>query len=120
MASTAYLESRFPEIIAAMDLRVEEALAMGADAVVKLSKDRCPVGATGNLKDSIHAEAIPSNASYSSWQVVAGNSEAFYGHMVENGTSGQTAHPPHPFLVPSFEELRPTIVQMIEHMLLGL
>jgi HK97 gp10 family phage protein len=80
-----------------MKLRVTGAAREGAEAVAVRAKERAPVE-TGALRDAIHVEKDSKPFTYN---VVAGVKEAFYGHMVEFGTSHSSAHP---FLVPAAEE----------------
>ncbi len=72
-----------------------------ADAIAEDAKGRVPV-ATGKLRDAIHVE----RKGLAEYVVIAGDDEAFYGHMVEFGTRRQ---PPHPFLTPAAEAHRVTL-----------
>lgn len=94
------LKSRFPQLTVEMNARVEAAMVEGRKAVVEAAQARVPVN-TGRLRDAIHAEDD---------KVVAGNREAFYGHLVEYGTSGIPARP---FLTPALEETKPRIVTLV-------
>lgn len=107
----AILESRFPQIIVEIPALVDRALETGAKSIVEAAQARVPV-ATGDLRASIHAEREGSD-----WAVVAGNSQVFYGHLVEFGTS-QT--PARPFLTPAAEEQMPVVTALVGKALKGL
>jgi HK97 gp10 family phage protein len=94
------LKSRIPEIAAEMEARLEATLEAAGELIVKGAKERVPVE-SGRLRDAIHVETTAKGVS-----VVAGSTEAFYGHMVENGT---THSAPHPFLVPAAEAAKDEI-----------
>lgn len=96
--SEVKLTSRFPQISRELRPRVAAATKLGAEAIAQEAKNRVPVR-NGTLRDAIHVE-FKGDAD---WAVVAGNSKAFYGHMVEHGT---TRAPAHPFLIPAFEARR--------------
>lgn len=104
--SYAVLESRIPEIIAGLPLKLDGVAEAGADLVVGDAKEKVDVD-TGRLKDRIHKEKIKKGT----WAAVAGDEEAFYGHMLEHGT---THSPPHPFLIPAMEEDRPEVIALAE------
>ena len=93
--------SRIPKITAEMQLKLDEAVAVGAEIVAASARQRVPV-ATGKLRDAIHVEQEDGGAA-----VVAGNTEVFYGHIVEHGGAHSPAHP---FLIPAAEESREKIV----------
>lgn len=80
---------------------VEEAIRDGAEIVVGRAKLRAPVE-TGALKAAIHSELT-----HNGYEVVAGNHDVFYGHLVEHGTHHSAAQP---FLVPALEESRKDII----------
>jgi HK97 gp10 family phage protein len=65
------------------------------------ARDRVPV-ATGRLRDAIHVEHDGGG-----FEVRAGNTEVFYGHIVEHG-GAYTA--PQPFLIPALEASRAKVV----------
>ena len=94
------LTSRIPEIVAELNAAVEAAAKAGAEQVAEAARQRVPVD-TGKLRDAIHTQTDADG----SW-VIAGNKKAFYGHIVEHGS---VHTPPHPFLVPAFEETRGAI-----------
>lgn len=93
----ATLISRIPEIIGEIPGAVTDAMRATADAVADGARERVPVD-SGSLRDAIHVEEIPDG-----FRVVAGDTEAFYGHIVEHGG---TRTPPRPFLVPALEAER--------------
>lgn len=99
------LKSRLPEIALELGPLTSEGLNEGAKLIVEAAKQRVPVE-SGRLRDAIHIEDEGQGIA-----VVAGNNEAFYGHMVEHGT---THSPPHPFLVPAFEETKVEVAAAVE------
>jgi HK97 gp10 family phage protein len=107
----AFLKSRFPSIIAQLPARADESVEQAAQAVADAARERVPVD-TGTLRDSIHV--IQQGDDY---VVVAGNNKAFYGHMVEHGTSHSGAHP---FLIPALEQVRAQIEARIRAGMSGL
>lgn len=99
------LHSRFPQIAAELPVRVGTALEPAAEAIQEAAKQRVPV-ATGRLRDAIHVR----KDNVLAYSVVGGDDEAFYGHMVEHGTSKNA---PHPFLVPAAEEQRDHVEHLV-------
>ena len=92
------LKSRFPVIIAELGPRMNAVAREGAELIAQRAKQRVPVGAPEvHLRDAIHVE----DEKRGSYLVVAGDTDAWYGHLVEFGT---THSAPRPFLLPSFEE----------------
>ena len=100
------LRNRFPLIIAQLEPRMDAAARMGAEAIQGRAKQRVPVE-TGALRDAIHVEH-PDTGTYA---VVAGDTDAWYGMLVEHGTK---RNPPHPFLVPALEESVDEIVSVAQ------
>jgi HK97 gp10 family phage protein len=96
--------NRFPQIIATLDPRVDVAVRLGAQAVEADARSRVPVD-SGSLRDAIHTEKGEGGH-----LVVAGDSNVFYGHLVELGTSRV---PPRPFLIPALEARRDEIVGLV-------
>lgn len=95
------LKSRLPQIIAELPLRIDAIARAAAEAVEERAKNRVPVR-SGKLRDAIHTE----RQALGEYMVIAGNTEAFYGHIVEHGG----AHTPaQPFMVPAAEDVRPEI-----------
>ena len=84
---------------------VEDAIQQGAELVAERARMRAPIE-TGALKASIHTEL-----EHNGYSVVAGDSDVFYGHLVEHGTSHSAAQP---FLVPALEDSRKEIVKLAE------
>lgn len=104
-------KSRIPRITIELEGHLEAAVKAAAALVAARARDRVPVN-TGRLRDAIHVEEGASEAT-----VVAGDTEAFYGHIVEHGG----AHtPPHPFMVPAAEESRGEIAELGKRALRGL
>lgn len=95
------LRSRFPSIVRNLDNEVDPAILATAEAIAQGAKDRVPVE-TGALRDAIHV-ARHGEGNYS---VIAGDDDAFYGHIIEHGGVNT---PPHPFLVPAAEAERDNI-----------
>lgn len=104
------LRSRLPEIAVEIRLVVEDAIEAGAETVAEEAKARVPVN-TGRLRDAIHTDREPGGV-----YVVAGDDEAWYGHLVEHGT---VRTPPRPFLVPSLDDQRDGIVEHVRSRLKG-
>ncbi len=104
----ATLKSRIPEIIATLPPEVEQALRPGAEAIATEAKARVPVE-TGTLRDAIHVEKVDEGFS-----IVAGDNNAFYGHIVENGS---VYTPAHPFLIPSAESQRMAVAAFVQAVL---
>jgi HK97 gp10 family phage protein len=105
------LKSRLPEIAAALPRVVDAAVVKGAHQVAADAERRLrPHRLSGELGDQIHVDDRQREGVY----VIAGDpadpSFAFYGHMVEHGT---THSAPHPFLVPALEENQNEIVRMV-------
>ena len=103
------LVSRIPEIAARLAPEVQAATHDGAELVAEDARARVPK-VTGRLERAIHVEDIPDGAA-----VVAGDSEAWYGHLVEHGHTAQdgSSVAPHPFLVPALEENRVTVEEEV-------
>jgi HK97 gp10 family phage protein len=95
------LRSRIPKITAEMLPAIEAALEIGAGQIATAAKSRVPVD-TGRLRDAIHVERDGLE-----FEVRAGSTEVFYGHIVEHGST-HTA--PHPFLIPALEASRAAVV----------
>jgi HK97 gp10 family phage protein len=105
------LKSRLPEIAASLDDVVKDVLEEGAQTIAEAARQRVPVD-TGNLQDAIHVESARNGA-----YVIAGDTDAFYGHIVEFGS---VEVPPRPFLVPALEENRAPIIALAKRWLAGL
>lgn len=95
------LKSRLPQIAIEIEVLLDEAIEKGAEVVKRDAKVRVPV-ATGKLRNAIHVDPEDDGV-----YVIGGNDDAWYGHLVEHGT---TRTPPRPFLVPALEENRDTVV----------
>lgn len=97
MIRTTY-KSRIPQIAAELDDRLDEVARHTAEAIAAQAKARVPVH-SGDLKRSIHVDR-KGEAEYA---VIAGDSTAWYGHLVEYGSRRTPAHP---FLIPAGESQR--------------
>lgn len=106
------LESRLPEIIAALPQVIDKALEKGAEVIADAERQRVPVR-TGRLRDSIHVE----RKSAFDYEIVSGDNEAWYGHLVEFGTSHS---PPEPFAIPALEENREPVTILVHAEIAGL
>jgi HK97 gp10 family phage protein len=100
----ATLKSRFPQIIVSLDPRAEAAIGLGVQAIAAEAKARVPVE-SGALRDAIHVERDEDG-----WNIIAGDDEAFYGHIVEHGS---VSTPPRPFLVPAAEAHKDSIAAAV-------
>lgn len=98
------LKSRIPLIIAALDDAAIDGVKEAAEQIVETAKQRVPV-VSGALRDAIHVETKGNEIS-----VVAGDSDAWYGHIVENGS---VSNPPRPFLIPALESEREQIERIV-------
>lgn len=96
--------SRIPAIIAALDDKLIEGVEEVAEAIADGARERVPVD-SGALRDAIHVEVDGMEVS-----VVAGDDDAFYGHIVEHGG---TRTPAHPFLIPAYESERSRLEDII-------
>ena len=85
--------NRFPQIIATLDPRLEQALDVGRHMIASDAKARAHVD-SGEMRDQIHVDGD---------YVVAG---AWYSFFEEFGT---VHNPAHPFMVPAAEANRDTV-----------
>lgn len=99
------LRSRLPQIIAELPGASDEALKDAAEQLAEAVRERVPV-ASGALRDAVHVQEVEHG-----YAVVAGDSDAFYGHMVEFGTTHTAARP---FLIPAFEAQKDEILGAVE------
>jgi len=114
MAAT--LQSRLPLIAATLQTKVSAAVKAGSEIIAEAAQANLVAGGhirSDELGQAIHVER-EGPAEYS---VVAGNKDAFYGHMLENGT---THSPPYPFLIPALEENEDTVLYLVQGALEGL
>ena len=101
------LKSRIPAIAAELEPHVRTALEVGGEYVSARAKERVAYGNRDpHLRDAIHTSSEPEGV-----YVIAGDSETFYGHMVEHGTSHSA---PQPFLVPALEESKKAVLGMVQ------
>ena len=127
---TVELKSRFPMIISQMPLRVGAATREGARLIANTARARAPIGGItegydphpGRLRESIHvADWRDAGDSDAKWAVVvdpvdqAGRPYASY---VEFGSVHN--EPPHPFLIPAYEEARAITIAMARSSLIKL
>lgn len=101
------LKSRLPEIAAELPTAIAAAERAAAETVVNAAKARVPVK-TGRLRNAIHAEmeVEATRGRVVTW-VYGGDSQAWYGHIVEHGSRKSPAHP---FLAPALEASRGKII----------
>jgi HK97 gp10 family phage protein len=100
------LKSRLPEIIGELSALADEIGRAAAELIMEDAKARVPVGdREPHLRDRIHIEHDEAVG----WYVVAGDREAFYGHIVEHGSVNAA---PQPFLVPAVEGNRGKIEEL--------
>lgn len=92
-----------PEIIRGLETEVQKAVREAVETLVVPAAKAAVPKDTGRLADAIHTE-IALEGVY----VIAGDKDAFYGHIIEHGGVN---HPPHPFLVPALEANREAIVE---------
>jgi HK97 gp10 family phage protein len=104
--------NRFPEIIAELQIRSDLAARAVAEHIEDAAKTRVPVD-TGRLQQAIHTE----RRRRGTWAVVAGDTDAWYGHIVEHGGAHTS---PRPFLVPALESARDEALQAFRAALRGL
>jgi len=99
--------NRIGDFASKLDELVREATLAGAELIVESAKERVPVDPTAkhHLRDAIHTQVDEDGV----W-VVAGDREAWYGHMVEHGT---THSAPEPFLIPAVEENADKVVDLV-------
>lgn len=94
--------SRLPKIAADLELKLDAIAAAGAEKLAQHARERVPVR-TGKLRDAIHVE----HEGPGEYAVIAGNNQAFYGHIVEHGG----AHTPaRAFMTPATEQTRVEIL----------
>jgi len=105
----AKLTSRLPGIAAELQPRVSNAVKEGAERVAESARQKVPVD-SGELQNRITVERV-APAEYA---VVAGDSEAFYAHFLEWGTSDHAAQP---FLMPALEENRDEVAADVQQVL---
>ncbi len=97
------LHSNLSRVATRLDETIEEVLEEEAARVVAAAKARVRVD-SGDLQRAIHYERVTDTE----YRVVAGNTKAWYGHIVEHGS---VRRPPRPFLQPAFESRKPTIMK---------
>lgn len=83
-----------------------------AQAIVTGAKARVPVN-SGKLRNAIHTD----HHGIGEVEVIAGDTDVFYGHIVEHGGVN---HAPHPFLTPAMEQARGAIAGLGQKVLRSL
>jgi HK97 gp10 family phage protein len=101
----AETRSELGRIAEEIEPQVREATRKGASAIAATAKELVPIE-TGALRRAIHVE-FEGDAD---WLVVAGDHDAFYGHIVEYGGLHSS---PHPFLVPAGEAHKETLRALV-------
>lgn len=89
--------------------RAETIVAKAARDIESGAKDRCPVGKTGNLKNSIQAQSL----GRAEWEVRVG---ASYGIYVHDGTRRMR---PRPFLAQAVNDVRPSFESAVQQLIKG-
>jgi HK97 gp10 family phage protein len=112
------LYSRLGEIAAELPSRVDAAIVHGAHLVAEDAERRlAPHRLTGELEEQVHVDERQREGVY----VIAGDpadpSFAFWGHMLEHGTSHS---PPYPFLVPALEANQSEVENLVKAALIVL
>lgn len=98
-------KSRLPEIAAELEAKLNAVGKLAAETVVVGAKANLALGPPPvHLKDDDHIHVEPHGSG--DFLVVAGDSETFYGNIVEHGSVHASAHP---FLVPAAEATRPEV-----------
>jgi HK97 gp10 family phage protein len=96
-------KSKLGLIAAEIPVKLDATAAAGAEMIAAAAQDRVPVR-TGALRDAIHVE----RESTGHYEVIAGNTQVFYGHIVEHGGAYTPARP---FMTPALEASRPEILK---------
>lgn len=105
--TTVEYHSRLAEIARTLDRQVDPATRISAERIAAEAADRVPVE-SGRLKAAIHIEQ---RASDNGWAVVAGDTDAWYGHIVEFGSVYKSARP---FLFPAFTSVRDNVDEIVK------
>jgi len=112
----ATLKSRLDGIAASLQPKVGAAVRAGAETVSETAQANLHAGGHVLSEDLANATHVERRGG-AEYAVVAGDDDAFYGHMVENGT---TRAAPYPFLVPALEECEDTVLFLVQGALEGL
>jgi HK97 gp10 family phage protein len=122
--SKVTIKSRIPQIIAELSDKALDAVTDLALEIAEDARERVPVD-SGQLRDAIHVEVVNDSREgrnqYGTWtkteqavSIVAGDTDTFYGHIVENGGVNTPARP---FLIPAFEQKKQKLGEIVsEHM----
>jgi HK97 gp10 family phage protein len=110
--------SRIPKFVAELPTTLDAALVEGAHLIADDAEERLrPHHLSGELERELHVDDTHREGIY----VLAGDPSdpafAFYGHMLEFGTSHA---PPYPFMVPAFEANRDAVVSLATAAVRGL
>jgi HK97 gp10 family phage protein len=101
------LKSRLPLIAAELNPLVDAAVKTGAEGIASGARARVEVGAPDvHIRDAIHVE----REGLMRYAVVAGDDDAWYGHLLEHGTVHSA---PKPFLIPATEDGRDEAVSLV-------
>ena len=96
------LRSRIDIIASHLDEEIDPAMRQIAEEIVAGAKARVPVE-SGALQRAIHLD----RRAEGEYAAVAGDTNAYYGHIVEHGSAaggrGRGPQPPRPFLIPAAE-----------------
>lgn len=107
--SRTIIKSRFPKISNELRAALDPAAHNAAVDIAHEASRRVNVR-TGRLKAAIHVE----RTGVAQYEVRAGNDEAWYGHLLEWGTTHSAAYP---FLTPAAEQEREPFERLIRHVL---
>lgn len=95
--------SRLDRIALELAAKLDAVGRATAERIERDAKATVPVGAPSvHLRDAIHVE----RTGIGEYEVRAGDSDVFYGHIVEHGSVHSA---PHPFLLPAAEAARSEI-----------
>lgn len=104
-------KDRFPQIASAIDDEIEQRLLGIGNLIANDARSRVPED-THALHDAIHVDVDLATLRVS---VIAGDSDVFYGHIVEGGSAaggkGRGPIPPRPFLIPAYEAKRDEVIR---------
>ena len=91
------------------------AMRAGAKPIIKVTKEKAPVGPTGNLSKNIWGRLKVYKQSETAVIVIGGKwPKAAHAHLVEFGHGGPHPAPPHPFMRPAFDATKGLSMQKME------
>jgi HK97 gp10 family phage protein len=108
--SKVTIKNGIPALMASLDEKTLDGIEEVAERVAEGAKERVPVD-SGGLRDAIHVERTDDAI-----RVIAGDTDHFYGHFVEFGTTRRAARP---FLTPAFEAERDELGDVIGEQIEG-